>query len=57
MLVGEEFVVAFTRSHGRDDGEEVEVMFADAFRFDRQGRLCEYWTLPADVAARDAVLS
>ena len=58
LLDGNRFTMSFTRfTADGPDGTPVEVLFADAWEWDDEDRIKEYWSLANNQAAIDAVLS
>lgn len=53
MLDGETHLMSFTHVTAEREGDRLDVMMADAMRFDADGRVIEYWTLSNDQEAVD----
>jgi ketosteroid isomerase-like protein len=56
ILEGESFLMSFTRVTADRAGVRLDVVMADAMRFDAEGRVAEFWTLSNDQAAVDAFI-
>jgi ketosteroid isomerase-like protein len=56
MLEGEDHLMSFTRVTAESEGGSLDVIMADAMRFDDSGRVVEYWTLSNDQKAVDAFI-
>ena len=57
LLDGDHYAMSFTRFRADRDGGQLELLFADATRWDEDGRLAEYWSLVNDQDTLDALLS
>lgn len=53
MLADERYGAAFLRVTGERHGRQLDVTVADAFRFDDDGRIEEFWAHATDQAAID----
>lgn len=56
ILEGDDHLMSFTHVTAESEDGELDVMMADAMRFDASGRVVEYWTLSNDQAAVDAFI-
>jgi ketosteroid isomerase-like protein len=56
VLEGEKHLMSFTRVTAEREGQNLDVMMADAMRFGEDGRVVEYWTLSNDQKAVDEFL-
>ena len=56
IVEGQEFLMSFTHVTARKDDDELDVVMADAMRFDDDGRVVEFWTLSNDQRAVDAFI-
>lgn len=54
LLANERHGAAFMRVTAERDGRRLETVVADAFRFDDDGRIVEFWASNANQAAVDA---
>jgi uncharacterized protein len=57
ILVGDEHMGMVTRVTGRRNGRTLDVLLAQAFTIDNDGRWSEYWALSNDQGAVDAFWS
>lgn len=48
--------MAFTHVTAECEGDQLDVMMADAMRFGEDGRVVEYWTLSNDQRAVDVFI-
>jgi ketosteroid isomerase-like protein len=53
ILEGEDHIMSFTHVTAAREGDELDVMMADAMRFGPDGRVVEFWTLSNDQEAVD----
>jgi uncharacterized protein len=53
ILEGEDHLMSFTHVTAVREGEELDVLMADAMRFGPDGRVVEFWTLSNDQDAVD----
>ena len=56
LLEGEDHVMSFTHVTAESEDAKLDVMMADAMRFDDSGRVTEFWTLSNDQGAVDAFI-
>jgi hypothetical protein len=56
LLEGEDHLMSFTHVTAESEDGKVDVMMADAMRFDDSGRVVEFWTLSNDQRAVDAFI-
>ena len=54
ILASDQHTAMFTRVTGEREGKRLDVMLAQAFRVDSEGRYVEYWSMADDQAAVDA---
>jgi len=57
VMANERHGAAFLRVTAERDGRRLDTVVADAFRFDDEGRIVEFWAHSADQAAIDAFWS
>jgi ketosteroid isomerase-like protein len=57
VLANERHGAAFLRVTADRDGKRLDTVVADAFRFDEDGRIAEFWAHSADQAAIDGFWS
>lgn len=57
VLADERHGAAFLRVRADRQGRQLDTVVADAFRFDEQGRIVEFWAHSADQAAINAFWS
>jgi uncharacterized protein len=53
VLEGEDHLMSFTHVTAEREGDELDVLMADAMRFGPDGRVVEFWTLSNDQEAVD----
>ncbi len=56
ILEGEDHLMSFTHVTAESEQGSLDVIMADAMRFDEAGRVVEFWTLSNDQAAVDAFI-
>ncbi len=56
ILEGEDHLMSFTHVTAQSEEGSLDVVMADAMRFDDSGRVVEFWTLSNDQAAVDAFI-
>ena len=56
LLEGEDHLMSFTQVTAESEDGKLDVIMADALRFDDSGRVVEFWTLSNDQAAVDAFI-
>jgi ketosteroid isomerase-like protein len=56
ILEGEDHLMSFTHVTAESEEGSLDVIMADAMRFDKEGRVVEFWTLSNDQAAVDAFI-
>lgn len=56
LLEGDDYLMSFTHVTAESEDGELDVIMADAMRFDDDGRVTEFWTLSNDQAAVDAFI-
>jgi hypothetical protein len=56
LLEGEDHLMSFTQVTAENEDGRLDVIMADAMRFDESGRVVEFWTLSNDQAAVDAFI-
>jgi len=56
ILEGESHLMSFTHVTAEREGEQLDVIMADAMRFGEDGRVVEFWTLSNDQEAVDAFI-
>ena len=56
VLEGEDHLMSFTQVTAESEDGKLDVIMADAMRFDESGRVVEFWTLSNDQAAVDAFI-
>ena len=56
ILEGEDHLMSFTHVTAESEEGSLDVIMADAMRFDEEGRVVEFWTLSNDQAAVDAFI-
>jgi hypothetical protein len=57
LLEGEEHLMSFTQVTAESEDGKLDVIMADAMRFDDSGRVVEFWTLSNDQEAVDTFIS
>lgn len=57
ILEGEDHLMSFTHVTADNEKGHLDVIMADAMRFDADNRVVEYWTLSNDQEAVDAFIS
>ena len=53
ILEGEDHLMSFTHVTAQREGDDLDVVMADAMRFGEDGRVVEFWTLSNDQTAVD----
>jgi uncharacterized protein len=53
ILEGEDHLMSFTHVTAEKEGDQLDVIMADAMRFGPDGRVAEFWTLSNDQEAVD----
>jgi ketosteroid isomerase-like protein len=56
LLEGEDHLMSFTQVTAESEDGKLDVIMADAMRFDESGQVVEFWTLSNDQAAVDAFI-
>ncbi len=56
LLEGEEHLMSFTHVTAESEDGKLDVIMADAMRFDDTGRVVEFWTLSNDQEAVDTFI-
>lgn len=56
LLEGEEHLMSFTQVTAESEDGKLDVIMADAMRFDDSGRVVEFWTLSNDQQAVDTFI-
>jgi ketosteroid isomerase-like protein len=56
LLEGEDHLMSFTHVTAQSEDGRLDVIMADAMRFDESGRVVEFWTLSNDQEAVDAFI-
>lgn len=56
LLEGEDHLMSFTHVTAESEDGKLDVIMADAMRFDDSGRVVEFWTLSNDQGAVDAFI-
>ena len=56
LLEGEDHLMSFTKVTAESEDGKLDVIMADAMRFDETGRVVEFWTLSNDQTAVDAFI-
>lgn len=56
LLEGEDHLMSFTHVTAESEDGKLDVIMADAMRFDDNGRVVEFWTLSNDQEAVDAFI-
>ena len=56
LLEGEEHLMSFTQVTAESEDGKLDVIMADAMRFDDSGRVVEFWTLSNDQEAVDTFI-
>lgn len=56
VLEGDDHLMSFTKVTAESQDGKLDVMMADAMRFDESGRVVEFWTLSNDQGAVDSFI-
>lgn len=56
ILEGDDHLMSFTHVTAESEESKLDVIMADAMRFDDSGRVVEFWTLSNDQAGVDAFI-